>query len=438
MVKSSLPAWRWVRSRLIPSYTRCVKDLLHFLDDWFAHWRLTDDLPPGLLADHVRQGRAWLLLDALDEVADPVHRETVRTVIQELAGQVADTRLIVTARVPAYRSAPLTRHFTVVTVRDLDEEQRTSLVYNIYRGLALPDADDRPLYYDESYQDVLVRQISLRGRWLAIATAFLLAAILVTPMMWYIRTHPAAEIRTGQVNEPLTQLLRGNPKPVLENALIVAGMFGFTGEPYWQVNIPDRPVFVEPVTIALFYGGLLLALWHWRQPRYALLLVWLAAGLLPSVVTADPPSFPRAFAALPTAFILPGLAARALWDRWRQIVPAVLALAFALNAGLTYRDYFVEWAVDPNVRYTFQTGITQAARYLDTDTETTPVVMAGLSVHDVDPLTLAVSLSRRDRSAVRWCDTQGALALPGGSGPARLLIPDVVPLDPVLADQLAR
>jgi hypothetical protein len=225
---------------------------------------------------------------------------------------------------------------------------------------------------------------------------------------------------------------------VLRNALIVAGMFGFTGEPYWQVNIPDRPVFVELVTVALFYGGLLLALWRWRQPRYALLLVWLVAGLLPSVVTADPPSFPRAFAALPVAFILPGLAARALWNRWRRIIPAVLALAFALNVGLTYRDYFIEWAVDPNVRYTFQTGITQAARYLDTDTEATPVVMAGLSVHDVDPLTLAVSLSHRDRSAVRWCDTRGALVLPAGDSPARLLIPDVVPLDPVLADQLAR
>lgn len=276
----------------------------------------------------------------------------------------------------------------------------------------------------------------LRGRWLAVGAVFLLAAILVAPMARYIATHPAAEVRTGQVNEPLTQLLRGDPTPVLHNALVVAGMFGFTGEPYWQVNVPGRPVFVEPVTILLFYGGLLLSLWRWRQPRYAFLLIWLLVGLLPSVVTADPPSFPRAFAALPVAFILPGLAARALWTRWRRIAPALLALTFVLNAGLTYRDYFVEWAADPDVRYTFQTGVTQAARYLDADDATTPVVVAGLSVHDVDPLTLAVSLRRRDL-AVRWCDTRGALLLPAGSDSARLLIPDVVPLDPALADRLA-
>lgn len=283
----------------------------------------------------------------------------------------------------------------------------------------------------------LFHRSMLRGRWPAVGAVFLLAAILVTPMALYIRTHPAAEIRTDQVNEPLTQLLRGNFKPVLHNALVVAGMFGFTGEPYWQVNVPGRPVFVEPVTISLFYGSLLLALWRWRQPRYAFLLIWLAAGLLPSIVTADPPSFPRAFAALPVVFILPGLAAGALWTRWRRAVPAILALTVALNAGLTYRDYFVRWAADPNVRYTFQTGLTQAARYLDADSDTTPVVMAGLSVHDVDPLTLAVSLGRRDL-AVRRCDTRGALVLPAGDGPARLLIPDIAPLDPALADQLAR
>jgi len=277
----------------------------------------------------------------------------------------------------------------------------------------------------------------LRGRWLAVGAVFALAAILVTPMALYIRTHPAAEVRTAQVNEPLTQLLRGNPRPVLHNALVVAGMFGLHGEPYWQVNVPGRPVFVEPITIALFYGGLLLALWRWRRPRYALLLVWLVAGLSPSIVTADPPSFPRAFAALPAAFILPGLAARALWVRWRRAVPALLAAVIVLNAGLTYRDYFVGWAANPDVRYTFQSGITQAARYLDASDDATPTVMAGLSVHDVDLLTLAVSLRRRDLS-VRWCDTRGALVLPGEDGPARLLIPDVVPLDPVLADLLGR
>jgi formylglycine-generating enzyme required for sulfatase activity len=125
------------------AYRRCAADLLRFVDDWFADWRPTAGLPPGFLADHLRNGRAWLLLDALDEVPDAVHRETVRNVIQELAGSLGDTRLVVTARVAAYRSTRLDDRFTVVNVRDLDEAQRSRMVGAIYGGLALADAGRR-------------------------------------------------------------------------------------------------------------------------------------------------------------------------------------------------------------------------------------------------------------------------------------------------------
>ena len=124
-------------------YARCPDDLLRFVDDWFARWCPAADLPPGFLAAHIRAGRAWFLLDALDEVADPTHRRTVRNVIKELANQIGDTRLIVTARVAAYRATGLDERFTVVTVRDLDDGQRTQMVHAIYGGLALPDDDRR-------------------------------------------------------------------------------------------------------------------------------------------------------------------------------------------------------------------------------------------------------------------------------------------------------
>jgi formylglycine-generating enzyme required for sulfatase activity len=123
------------------TYNHCVADLLHFMDDWFARWCPAADLPPGFLADHVLSGRAWLLLDALDEVADPRHREAVRNVIHDLADQLQDTRLIVTARVAAYRDTRLDDRFAVVSVRDLDEGQRTQMVHAIYRGLALDNPD---------------------------------------------------------------------------------------------------------------------------------------------------------------------------------------------------------------------------------------------------------------------------------------------------------
>ncbi|HQE94212.1 MAG TPA: NACHT domain-containing protein, partial [Anaerolineae bacterium] len=128
------------------TYTHCPDDLLRFVDDWFAQWETGVELPEGFLASHIRGGRAWFLLDALDEVANTAHRVTVRNVIQNLAGQLNGTRLIVTARVAAYRDIRLDERFTVVTVRDLDDTQRGDMVRAIYRGLALPDharrADD--------------------------------------------------------------------------------------------------------------------------------------------------------------------------------------------------------------------------------------------------------------------------------------------------------
>jgi formylglycine-generating enzyme required for sulfatase activity/transcriptional regulator with XRE-family HTH domain/energy-coupling factor transporter ATP-binding protein EcfA2 len=126
------------------AYTHCAADLLRFVDEWFAGWcPLDPPLPGGFLAAHIRGGRAWFLLDALDEVADPVHREAVRNVIQELASFGYGARLIVTARVAAYRNTSLDERFSVVTVRDLDEEQRSHMVGAIYAGLALPDAGRR-------------------------------------------------------------------------------------------------------------------------------------------------------------------------------------------------------------------------------------------------------------------------------------------------------
>jgi formylglycine-generating enzyme required for sulfatase activity len=124
-------------------YDRCAADLLRFVDPWFNKWCPQANLPLGFLSAHVRSGRAWFLLDALDEVADASNREAIRNVIEGLARSLNGTRLIVTARIAAYRATSLNEDFTVVTIRDLDADQRAHLGHAIYRGLALPDAATR-------------------------------------------------------------------------------------------------------------------------------------------------------------------------------------------------------------------------------------------------------------------------------------------------------
>jgi hypothetical protein len=117
----------------------------------------------------------------------------------------------------------------------------------------------------------------------------------------------------------------------------------------------------------------------------------------------------------------------------------LLVLSFAWTAVRTYRDFLVVWPRHPRVRYAFQSSLTEALRYLDaahgrqayagTD-DGTPVVMAGLSAHDMDPWTEQCTLRRRDLS-IRWVDTRGALVLPPGDR-ARLIVLDITPLDPRL------
>ena len=126
------------------SSQRTLASLLRFLDDWFRQGYAGEtSLPEDFLAAHIRAGRAWLLLDALDEVADPTHRKTIRNLIQnDLAALNSRTRLIVTARVAGYRDAPLDENrFRVVRVADLDDEQREMMVRRLYRGLQLPDQE---------------------------------------------------------------------------------------------------------------------------------------------------------------------------------------------------------------------------------------------------------------------------------------------------------
>jgi len=136
-----LPLRLFERACATAHYERCPEDLLRFVDDWFARWHPVTELPPGFLADHLRGGRAWLLLDALDEVPEPEHRKALRTVIHALADQLPGVRLIVTARVLAYGTARLDNRFTVLRVRDLDDDQRVQMVRNIYRGLDVLDAE---------------------------------------------------------------------------------------------------------------------------------------------------------------------------------------------------------------------------------------------------------------------------------------------------------
>jgi 4-amino-4-deoxy-L-arabinose transferase-like glycosyltransferase len=285
--------------------------------------------------------------------------------------------------------------------------------------------------------------------WWPVLVCFAVAMLVMLPLVLYLASRPAAVIpqREGQVDMPLQELRRGNLKPILQNAWAIVKMWNVDGERYWQLNYSHRPVFVEPISGVLFWAGAIAALWRWRDPRMALLLIWTAVGMVPSLLTSEAPSWPRTMLASPAALALPGIAVSVALQRLRNwegrspaspvvlrfaspVLVALLVLSLVGTAALTYRDFLVVWPQHPRVRYAFQSSLTEALRYLDATEDATPVVMAGLSPHDMDPWTERCTLARRDLD-VRWVDARSALVLPSGDD-ARLVTLDITPVEPAL------
>ncbi|MBK9054283.1 MAG: phospholipid carrier-dependent glycosyltransferase, partial [Chloroflexi bacterium] len=123
----------------------------------------------------------------------------------------------------------------------------------------------------------------LRERWRGLAVMVAAAALVALPLLLILYQNRGAEVARDWTIEPLTELLAGNPRLVWENFWLTLKMFTFRGDPLVAYNLPQRPVFVPWWTSLFFYLGLLMALWRWRQPLYAFLLIWLAVMLAPTI-----------------------------------------------------------------------------------------------------------------------------------------------------------
>ncbi len=283
----------------------------------------------------------------------------------------------------------------------------------------------------------------LRERWKGVLLSFALAALVAAPIGAYIWTHPRADVRVQQLSQPLALLAKGDPSQVVRFTLDTLKMFTLRGDPVWRYNLAGRPVF-EPLSGALFYLGLALALLRWRQPRYAFLLLWLLLALVPSMITDSAPSFLRASGALPVVYVFPAVAVEAAW-RWlgerfgrRAIyaLAAALLLLLAGNAWWTYHDYFTVWARHPEVRFVYQTDLTEAAHYLDQSDVAGPVCISSSSPHDLDPFIFDFTL--KEPRKVKWYDGPYSLVFPGGGEKALYVFPASTPLHPGLREEFFR
>jgi 4-amino-4-deoxy-L-arabinose transferase-like glycosyltransferase len=277
---------------------------------------------------------------------------------------------------------------------------------------------------------------------------FAVALVLYFPLALTLRSDPTLEQRVAQLSGPLDELQNGDFESLVNSTRATLGVFTFTGDPRWTYSLPGRPLF-DPLNGLLFYVGLGLILWNWKKPVYALIMLWILFGLIPSAVTPDAPSTIRLIGALPFVYVVVGLAVELLVDSWRsknvrQSFPSkqrlavlwlLILIVIGINFGRTLDDGFLRWPKELEARQKYQTILLDIARHWKED----PAASMVLSESFFEPID-ADSFRRTlgNEPSARWIqngsNVQGALIFPAGTERGRLYVPEFAPLPSALLD----
>ncbi|MCS7002286.1 MAG: glycosyltransferase family 39 protein, partial [Dehalococcoidia bacterium] len=224
----------------------------------------------------------------------------------------------------------------------------------------------------------LTQRSTLRaiGRGLAV---FVVTAVMVfAPLGVYYAQHPhIVTSRFEQVASIGGEDARA-PDSSIVNFVNALGMFSVRGDYLWGRNIQNKPVF-DTLGALLFYLGLVVALWRWRQPAYALALIWAVVMIAPTALSTSAPHYLRAVGLLPIIFVFPALGLWFTLERvgawWPSIpklaatrvaVPALLGLWLLAAAADARYQYFTVWAPRPEVYYGFHSDMNAIGRWLNT------------------------------------------------------------------------
>ncbi len=268
------------------------------------------------------------------------------------------------------------------------------------------------------------------------------ALVVALPLFLTLRADPTLQQRVDQLAGPLEALQDGDAGPILESVVNTLGVFSFTGDPRWTYTLPERPLF-DWGTAVFFYGGLLVALWHWRQPKFALVLIWLGVTLLPSAVTPQSPSTVRLVGALPVVYLLVGVGIAAVYQflvnkkpfqgKERPLLMLVLLALLAVNVYRTVNDGFIRWPQAETTRLDhYQTVLLDIARHWkEHPAENLVVAEAFFEPIDRDSLILNLGWDPQVRWVQTGSEVAGAVVWPAG-GNGRLYVPEFAPIHPTL------
>ncbi len=303
---------------------------------------------------------------------------------------------------------------------------------------------------------------AIRRIWPGLFLMLSLAALIAAPLASYLITHPAAEARIDQLSGPIDALFAGKAKPLLRNIQAGLAMITLRGDDLWLYNIPGKPL-LGPVISILFYLGLGLAIFNVLFPSRPILrghtpgddsfrlstasvfmLLTLAAGLTPALITGVGASNTRVIGMQPALYYFPALAVAWLADRARRHVGQEGARALWVSygalilvlGGLTIRDYFSTWANARDVRVAYHTTLVEALHYLDRHPEIGPdIAMSTITPGYFHDPAVARATLKRDDLRIRWFDGRLAMIFPAPfeQPPTLQFYPQVASPDPAFS-----
>ncbi len=153
--------------------------LLDFLYEMLRNEKI--ELPAGFFEAYLRQGKAVILLDGLDEVADPNLRRRVSEMVDAFARAYAGCRFVVTSRIVGYiDTVKLGGEFAVATVKDFSLDDIRAFLTNWHRAIAvgMMGATEAAFRFAEAQTRQLLDAIQSNNRILELAINPLMLTVI--------------------------------------------------------------------------------------------------------------------------------------------------------------------------------------------------------------------------------------------------------------------
>ena len=217
----------------------------------------------------------------------------------------------------------------------------------------------------------------LRNHWLDVLLLFAVCCAVAAPLALFAVSHfDTFAGRATWVSILNPEVSGGSPLAALATSFVkTVGMFSFRGDLSLVRNPASRPV-LDPLASVWFLLGLCVVVRRCREPSHSVILIWLVVMCVPVMFTAEHiPHFSRTIGALPVTCVLPAIGILSAWQ-WLKAriaagrlltIPAVLVLAIPIlfTTTASYRDYFVVWDTQEDLRQGYDGSFSVAAAVMN-------------------------------------------------------------------------